>query len=156
MRPEAPADSERALASVIPSVAGVPWYGAVLISLVFTVIGSVIAGSNYDAGVPVVLWIFFLAGTILAALAVRRHSVFTAMVQPPLIAAVVVFVGAKIFAGEQTLSAAVNVVKIFPMMLVATGVAVAIGLVRIATTRLRSTDRPADRTGAAPEDPREV
>lgn len=137
---------------MIPSVAGLPWFGAVLVSLVFTVIGSVIGGSNFDAGVPTVLWIFFLAGTILAVLAVRRRSVFTAMVQPPLIAAVVVFVGARFFAGEQTVFAAVNVVKIFPMMLVATGVAVVLGLVQIAVTRLGH----ADRTDAVPESPREV
>lgn len=147
VRPPAPTDDERALASVIPSVAGVPWYGAVGVSLVLTVIGVVIAGTDFGDGVPVLLWIFFLAGTILAVLAVRRRSVFTAMVQPPLISALVVFLISRFGGDGGTLEAAVNVVKIFPMMVVATGVAVVLGFVRIATAPLKSVDT-ADRAGA--------
>lgn len=144
MRPPAPAHDQRALASVIPSVAGVPWFGAVGISLVLTVIGVVIGGTDFGSGVPLLLWILFLGGTVLAVLVVRRRSVFTAMVQPPLISALVVFLVSRFGGGGGTLDAAVNVVRIFPMMAVATGVGLVIGLIRIVIAPLKSA-HPVDR-----------
>lgn len=119
---------------------GVPWFGAVAILLVLTVIGVVIGGTDFGGGVPIVLWILFLAGAVLTVLIVRRRSVFTAMVQPPLVAALVVFAISRFGGGGGTLDAAVNVVKIFPMMAVATGAAVVLGLIRIAVTPLKSCD----------------
>lgn len=139
-RPPVRARNERALASVIPSVNGVPWFGAVGISLILTVIGVVIGGTDFGGGVPVVLWILFLVGTIAAVLIVQRRSVFTSMVQPPLIAAIVVFLFSRFSGDGGNLDAAVNVVKIFPMMAVATGVAVVLGLIRIAIAPLKSSD----------------
>lgn len=132
---------------MIPSFNGVPWFGAVAISLILTVIGVVIGGTNFGGGVPVVLWILSLFGTIAAVLIVQRRSVFTSMVQPPLISAIVVFLFSRFSGDGGTLDAAVNVVKIFPMMAVATGVAVVLGLVRIATAPLKSSDA-VDRTTA--------
>ncbi len=75
-----PADTQ----SVLPRIAGVPWWGAVLIAAVFTSVGATIdvlvnssLGPTYNS--------FFLVGCILAVLAVRRRALFTAAVQPPLI-----------------------------------------------------------------------
>lgn len=145
-----PARLDRAHASALPSVPGVPWYGAVLIALVLTAIGAVIGGSDYSTGVPGAVWVFFLAGAVLAALAVRRRAVFTAMVQPPLIAAVVVFLGGRMFGSLDTVFSGINVVKIFPMMLIGTGIAVILGLVRIAAQPLRSVARPTQDESAVP------
>lgn len=124
-------NTARAHASVAPSVPGVPWYGAVLIAVVLTVIGLMIAGNNFSDGVPTSLWVCFLAGAVLAVLVVRRQAVFTTMVQPPLVLAAVTFVGARMFGGMDTVFAGVNVVKLFPMMCVGTGIAIVLGLIRI-------------------------
>ncbi len=135
----------------MPTLPGVPWWAVVAIAFAFTVIGAIIAGKDFGNGVPAALWIFFLAGVILAVLAARRRSVFTGMVQPPLIAAIVVFLGGKIFSGLAVFDAGFNVVKIFPMMAVGTGITVVIGLVRMAAQPLRRmapARRPADRLSA--------
>ncbi|QRY61275.1 hypothetical protein JVX90_12640 [Gordonia sp. PDNC005] len=79
-----PADQQ----SVIPSVRGLPWWGAVLLATSFTVVGAVISA---DSTPPLgrVFKAFLVVGVVLAALAVRRRALFTAAVQPPLIAFVV-------------------------------------------------------------------
>lgn len=135
----------------MPTLPGVPWWAVVAIAFVLTVIGAIIAGKDFGNGVPSSLWIFFLAGVIIAVLAARRRSVFTGMVQPPLIAAIVVFLGGKIFGGLAAFDAGFNVVKIFPMMAVGTGIAVVIGLLRMAAQPLRAMAprrKPADQLSA--------
>ncbi|WP_154674491.1 DUF6542 domain-containing protein [Nakamurella lactea] len=121
----------RAHASVVPSMPGVPWYGAVLLALLVTAIGLMIGGNDFSDGVPAALWVCFLAGCGLAVLVVRRHAVFTTMVQPPLVLAVVVLVGGRMFAGLDSVFAGVNVVKTFPLMCVGTGLAILLGLLRM-------------------------
>lgn len=136
---------------MVPTLPGVPWWAVVAIAFVLTVIGAIIAGTDLTAGVPSSLWVFFLAGTILAVLAARRRAVFTGMVQPPLIAAIVVFLGGKVFGGLATFDAGFNVVKIFPMMAVGTGIAVVLGLIRMLAQPLRSVApkrNPADQLSA--------
>jgi len=146
----APAGIDRHHASVLPALPGLPWYGAVLVSLVLTIIGAVIGGSKFSNGVPAAIWICFLVGVILAVLAVRRRAVFTAMVQPPLIGAAVILLAGKIIDGQAFVFSGINVVKCFPMLAVGTGIAVVLGLVRMAAQPLRSASavRPARR--AAP------
>lgn len=151
----APAGINRARASVLPALPGLPWYGAVVVAVVLTVIGAVIGGSNFANGVPAALWIFFLVGVILAVLAVRRRAVFTAMVQPPLIGAAVILLAGKILDGQAFVFSGINVVKCFPMLAVGTGIALVLGLARIAAQPLRrapaSTAGPVRR--AAPSGP---
>lgn len=138
-----------------PSVPGLPWFGAVLVALVLTVVGAIVGGSSFSDGIPMSLWVCYLGGTVIAVLAVRRQAVFTAMVQPPLIAAVVVFLAAKLFDGQETLFAGLNVVKSFPMMAVGTGIAVVLGLARIAAQPLR-TRQPRSSVEPRPEAPAAV
>ena len=110
---------------------GVPWYGAVLLALVITAIGLMIGGNEFTDGVPPALWVCFIAGCGLAVLVVRRHAVFTTMVQPPLVLALVVFLGGRIFGNLDSVFAGVNVVKTFPLMCVGTGIAIVLGLLRM-------------------------
>ncbi|MFT3714482.1 MAG: hypothetical protein QM774_00645 [Gordonia sp. (in: high G+C Gram-positive bacteria)] len=74
--------------SVLPTVRGVPWYGVIAIAAVPTIIGAVIdALATGSLG-----WfynILFFLGSIAAALMANRKGLFTAAVQPPLVAAII-------------------------------------------------------------------
>lgn len=130
-----------AYASVLRSARGLPWWGAVLLAAALTLAGAAIDGAIIDA----LGWGFrlgFLAGVTLAVLAVRRRSVFTAMVQPPLQLAFGVVVGGLLFTSTTGLYAtALKVIASFPTMAIGTAVAVVIGVIRIAAEPLRPRGR---------------
>lgn len=82
--PAVPADQR----SVVPTLRGVPWWGAVLIAVGITTIGAVIdAESASTLGRS--FKVCYLLGCLLAALLVRQRALFTAAAQPPLVAFVV-------------------------------------------------------------------
>ncbi len=117
--------------SVILSLRGVPSWAAVLIALVIGAAGMLLghSGGQYTVG-----WVFggiFTLGVALATLAVRRGSLFTAMVQPPILLTLLVFGTFRLFGGQGTIFSASKIVTSFPIMAVATGVALLLGLVRI-------------------------
>lgn len=143
VRPEPDSADQLALASIVPAVRGIPWYAAVAVAVVFTLAGAIIGGAEFSEGVPAVLWIAYLAGCILAVTAVRRRAVFTGIVQPPLVGVLVVFVYAKFFTTSGTIGSAVNVVKIFPMVAIATTACLVIGLIRVFTQPLGTSRRDA-------------
>lgn len=123
-------------ASVLLGTRGVPSWAAVLIAAVFGVIGIVIDRAMGS----VVGWGFgvcFTIGIALAALAVRRGSIFTAMVQAPILMAVEVFVTFRFFTSEGTIFSASKIVTNFPTMAVATGVGLLLGLIRIIAQPMR-------------------
>ena len=71
-----------------PNIPGVPWWGAVLIAVVASLIGFALdSGGQELSGL---FSAFFVFGCLAAVLAVRRSGVFTAVIQPPLILFVVV------------------------------------------------------------------
>ncbi len=74
--------------SVLPTVRGVPWWGAVLIAVGVTTVGALI---DADAPSPLgrAFKVCYLLGCLLAALLVRQRALFTAAAQPPLVAFVV-------------------------------------------------------------------
>ena len=83
--PQARAGVPTGRQSVLPTVRGVPWWGAVLIALVPTAVGALIdAGGSGDLST----WfrVLYFIGCVAAVLAVRRKALFTAVTQPPLIA----------------------------------------------------------------------
>lgn len=71
--------------SVLPTVRGVPWWGAVLLATGITGLGAVIDASGSDS-LGSIYKFCYLVGCVLAALAVRRRALFTAAAQPPLVA----------------------------------------------------------------------
>ncbi|HCS59611.1 MAG TPA: hypothetical protein DIW80_22880 [Gordonia polyisoprenivorans] len=71
--------------SVLPTVRGVPWWGAVLVATALTAIGAIMDAKNHG-NLGAVFNFCLLVGCCLAALAVRRRALFTAAAQPPLIA----------------------------------------------------------------------
>ena len=83
--PQARAGVPTGRQSVLPTVRGVPWWGAVVIALVPTAVGALIdAGGSGDLST----WfrVLYFIGCVAAVLAVRRKALFTAVTQPPLIA----------------------------------------------------------------------
>lgn len=70
---------------MLPTVRGVPWWGAVLIATALTAIGAIMDAKNHG-NLGAVFNFCLLVGCCLAALAVRRRALFTAAAQPPLIA----------------------------------------------------------------------
>lgn len=128
-----PADS-----SVILTLRGLPSWGAVLIGLVIGAVGMV---AGHSDGQYTVGWVFgtiFTLGVVLATLAVRRGSLFTAMVQPPILLTLLVFGAFRLFGGQGTIFSASKIVTSFPIMAVATGVALLLGLVRIIAQPMRT------------------
>ncbi|MGZ9826600.1 DUF6542 domain-containing protein, partial [Tsukamurella ocularis] len=70
--------------SVLATVPGLPWWGAVLTMLLFTAAGALASGEFTGANAGVLA---MSVGAVVAVLAVRNRALFTAMVQPPLIIA---------------------------------------------------------------------
>lgn len=133
-------------ASVLLSVRGVPSWAAILIALVIGAAGMVVAHTDGQYTVGWLFGIIFTAGVALATLAVRRGSLFTAMVQPPILLTLLVFGTFRLFGGGGTIISASKIVTAFPIMAVATGVALLLGLVRIIAQPLRGAGavRPRD------------
>ncbi|NNG99232.1 DUF6542 domain-containing protein, partial [Gordonia araii] len=76
--------------SAVASRRGVPWWGAVVIAFGFSLLGIALDSAtarlfNLSEGIHA-RQIGFALGCLLAALAVRNRGLFTAAVQPPLIA----------------------------------------------------------------------
>lgn len=82
--------------SVIPSVTGVPWWGAFACAAIATIIGYLV---DSLAGTELTMFFstMFLVGCLVAVLMVQNKSLFTAMVQPPLIMVIAVPLAYKSF-----------------------------------------------------------
>ncbi|KQR98120.1 hypothetical protein ASG12_14285 [Williamsia sp. Leaf354] len=134
--------------SVLPTVRGVPWWGAVLIALVPTVAGAIIDASNTD-GLSTTYRILYFIGCVVAVLAVRRRSLFTAISQPPLIAFGVALITLYLLKADSgsglrqlILNVMLPIAKTFPLM-AWTFIAVAVlGVGRALLTRGRTESTP--------------
>lgn len=132
----------RGYASAVTGRPGVVWWVAVLIAFVPAVLGFALdLGMNNAVGV--LAWVLTLLGVALAALAVRRHALFTVMVQPPLVVVAALVVSYVI----DTLTGAINggvlqlglkLVGAFPLMLTATVLAIVLGVLRLVIQPMRS------------------
>jgi hypothetical protein len=71
--------------SVHPNLPGVPWWGAVLLAGTFTAVGFAFDAGSGDRQLSAVFSACYVLGCLLAVLAVRQNSIFTAVIQPPLI-----------------------------------------------------------------------
>ncbi len=142
--------------SVHPNVPGVPWWGAVMIAVTATAIGFA-----FDAGggkeLTHVFAGLYAIGCIVAVLAVRQSGIFTAVVQPPMILFVSVPGAYFLLHGGQVnglkdviINCAYPLVERFPLMLLTSGGALLIGLVRwFAGGRSAETEQPAKATSSA-------
>ncbi|WP_375485955.1 DUF6542 domain-containing protein, partial [uncultured Mycobacterium sp.] len=123
--------------SIHPSLAGVPWWAAIVIAVTATA-----AGFAYDAGsgnkeLTSVFTGLYIVGCVAAVLAVRQSGVFTAVIQPPLIlfctvpGAYWLFHGAKITGVKDILiNCGYPLIERFPLMLFTSAGVLVIGMVR--------------------------
>lgn len=123
--------------SVLLTVRGVPSWVAVAIAVVAAVLGMVAGHSDGQYTVGWIFGLIFTAGVAIATLAVRRGSLFTAMVQVPIVLTVIVFATFRLFGDQGTIFSASKIVTSFPIMAIATGVALLLGLVRIIAQPLK-------------------
>ena len=126
-------------ASVLSSVRGWPSWAVILLALGLTLAGTAVDGVTTG----LLAWglrIGFYLGVLSAALLVRRGSVFTAMVQPPLVLVVGIVAGVLLFGPATGLRGnVVSIASTVPTMAVGTAAAVLIGLIRILAQPMRST-----------------
>jgi hypothetical protein len=136
-------------ASVFRDVRGWPSWAVIVLALALTLAGAAVDG--FTTGV--LAWglrLGFYAGVVLAAIMVRRASIFTAMVQPPLVLVVGIVIGGMLFADIGGLyGTALKIIGTFPTMAIGTAAAVLIGLIRILAQPLKSAARSSTRSPAS-------
>jgi len=135
--------------SVFRSVRGWPSWAVIVLALVLTLGGAAVDGLTTG----LLAWglrLGFYAGVVLAAILVRRASIFTAMVQPPLVLVIGIVVGGMLFTDAGGLYAtALKIIGTFPTMAIGTAAAVLIGLIRILAQPLKPATRTGGRTPAS-------
>ncbi|MFD4291852.1 DUF6542 domain-containing protein [Rhodococcus sp. NPDC058505] len=147
--------------SALPTLPGVPAWGAVLIAAASALLGIVIdavRGSELTATFSV----FFFLGCLAAVLAVRNRGLFTAMIQPPLILVVAVPLAYQQFTPggggikDLLFNVAIPLVNRFPLMLTTTLVVLAVGAGRMYIRHQAAgvVARPARRTGERRTEPK--
>lgn len=143
--------------SVLPGFPGLPGWAAVVLLLVFVGVSWALSWGEELLGRP--FTILFFLGAVLAVLLVRRRNVFTAVVQPPLVALVTIplfqYFNTGGFGSEigrtEILTILVPLAKRFPLLLATCLVVLAIALVRTLILEPR-THR--SRSGGARQKPR--
>lgn len=128
---------EADLRSAHPDFPGVPWWGAVLIAIAGTALGFALDAMTNGEKLTGAFAGCYAAGCVVAVLAVRYSSVFTAVVQPPLIlfvsvpTAYLLMSNASLAGGKSTaITIGYPLIERFPLMIsTALGVLI-IGVVR--------------------------
>lgn len=123
--------------SALPTVPGVPAWGAVVVAAGLTFIGFALDTMSGDELTSTFSMMYFL-GCVLAVLAVRYRGLFTAVVQPPLLLFVAVPLAQQFLTGgtgtgikDLALNVAYPLVNRFPLMLAATVVVALIAGARV-------------------------
>ncbi|MDG3012352.1 hypothetical protein G4X40_19620 [Rhodococcus sp. D2-41] len=123
--------------SIVPTTAGIPWWGGVLCGVAGAFVGYLLDAARGNE-LTSVFAVFYFLGCVGAVVAVQNRSLFSAMVQPPLI----LFIGVPLAYETLTtdtghglknliLDLALPLVDRFPMMVFTTIVVLAIGGVRL-------------------------
>lgn len=146
--------------SAMPSLRGVPLWGALLLAVIPTALGTVL---------DILLWsrpslLFqasFFVGCVLAVTLVKRRAVFGPMVQPPLILAlvmplVVLVIGSGSPEGSgltgQVLSVLQPLISGFPIMTATAIATLGIGLIRTFVTQRKATGNKSRRKARDTDD----
>ena len=123
--------------SALPRVPGIPWWGALLLAATTSAVGFAYDAGSGNKELSGVFSICFVAGCLLAVLAVRQSGIFTAVIQPPLIlfgivpAAYFVFHGSTITGIKDVLiNCGYPLIERFPLMFFTSAAVLVIGLVR--------------------------
>lgn len=126
---------------MLPRFRGLHWWGAVLVATVATAVGAGLDAKMHGA-LGSVYQVLYLTGCVGAALAVRRRALFTAAVQPPLVAFLVSVVTLYFLNSDMKMSAKTLVFKValpiassFPSMAVTFVITLAVVIGRWFITR---------------------
>lgn len=122
---------------MLPGVPGVPWWGAIVIAVTAAAIGFAFDAGSGGKELTAVFSTLYVAGCIIAVLAVRQASVFTAVVQPPLLLFIVVPGSYWLFMGggfpglrDIAINCGYPLIERFPLMLFCSAAVLLIGLGR--------------------------
>ena len=124
-----------------------PWWAAIFIAVGATSVGFAIDAGVGHSDLTFIFAAFYVIGCVTAALAVRQESVFTALIQPPLILFCAVPAAYWLFHGRRVgrpkdllINCGYPLIERFPLMLGSAGGVLLIGLVRMYLgTRHRAT-----------------
>jgi hypothetical protein len=123
--------------SINPRISGVPWWAAILIAIIATAIGFAFDAGSGNKELTIVFAASYVAGCVVAVLAVRQSGVFTAVIQPPLLlfcavpGAYWLFHGAKIAGVKDILiNCGYPLIERFPLMVLTSAGVLLIGMIR--------------------------
>jgi hypothetical protein len=122
---------------MIPTIPGVPSWGALLIAVTFTAIGFAFDAGSGGKELTLAFAIAYALGCVAAVVAVRHTGIFTAVIQPPLILFVCVpgayFLfhdGAMDGVKDLLINCGYPLIERFPLMFFTTAIVLLVGLVR--------------------------
>jgi hypothetical protein len=144
---------------MIPTIPGVPSWGAVLIAVTFTAIGFAFEAGSGAKELNLAFAAAYAIGCVAAAVAVRQTGVFTAVIQPPLILFVCVPGAYFLFHGgsiegikDLLINCGYPLIERFPLMFFTSAIVLLVGLVRwymgMSLRRTAPAERPASSEGA--------
>ncbi len=123
--------------SIVPTLPGVPSWGAVLIAITFAAVGFAFDAGSGGKELTAVFAGAYVLGCIAAVLAVRQSGVFTAVIQPPLILFVTVPGAYFLFHGgtmngvkDLLINCGYPLIERFPLMFFTSAVVLLIGMIR--------------------------
>lgn len=122
---------------MIPTIPGVPSWGAVLIAVTFTAIGFAFDAGSGAKQLSLAFAAAYAVGCVAAVVAVRQTGIFTAVIQPPLVLFVSVpgayflFHGATIGGLKDLLiNCGYPLIERFPLMFFTSAIVLFVGLIR--------------------------
>lgn len=144
---------------MIPTVPGVPSWGAVLIAVTFTAIGFAFDAGSGSKELTLAFAAAYAVGCIAAAVAVRNTGIFTAVIQPPLILFVAVPCAYFLFHGatvdglkDLLINCGYPLIERFPLMFFTSSIVLLVGLARwymgMSQRRTAPADETAESTGS--------
>ncbi|MCV7315099.1 hypothetical protein H7J77_06045 [Mycolicibacillus parakoreensis] len=123
--------------SAHPGIAGVPWWGAIVLAVALTTVGFAVDAAAGDKQLTTVFAALYALGCVVAVLAVQQSGLFTAVIQPPLLlfcsvpGAYFLFHGAHVSGLKNLLiNCGYPLIERFPLMLFTSAVVLIIGAIR--------------------------
>ena len=136
---------------MIPTIPGVPSWGALLIAVTFTAIGFAFDAGSGGKELTLAFAVAYALGCVAAVVAVRQTGIFTAVIQPPLILFVCVpgayFLfhdGAMDGVKDLLINCGYPLIERFPLMFFTTAIVLLVGLVRWYAGMSRRRSAPAE------------
>jgi hypothetical protein len=122
---------------MIPTIPGVPSWGAVLIAVTFTAIGFAFDAGSGSKELTLAFAAAYAIGCVAAAVAVRQTGIFTTVIQPPLILFVAVPGAYFLFHGgtmdgvkDLLINCGYPLIERFPLMFFTSAIVLLVGLAR--------------------------